>query len=144
MTAPVQRTLPNLLIHESQRLLDLRFAKAAFGVDEDSALGLIENGTLPWAFNISSGDKVREVRVLAASLTFPPTTFATLDAVIDHVIPPSRTNLRSGELCAWWDCGRDLLERAINNRHLAGTVSGHTLWIEAASAREFLKRRRIV
>lgn len=143
MTAAPQRDLPGFMIDARVKLVDMHFARAVFGCDEDSVLNMIFEGSIEWAFNVGSGERLREVRILKECLAGQGAKFATLSDVIEHLVPSNRVSLRSGELKEQWNCGLDLVDRLVKGRQLDGGVRGHTLWIDAQSAREFLERRRI-
>lgn len=107
MTAPiVQRELP-LRIPLWIPTLTLAGARGSLGVSEDAILVMIEEGEIPWAWNIARRGATRsELRILAACL---PNTEARrpelkLDQVVRLILGAKRPFVWGKDFYRAWNC----------------------------------------
>jgi hypothetical protein len=146
MIETLQRPLP-LYIHQRTALVTVETARCALGVDTDSILAMLDDGTLRWAWNISAGSQLREIRIWARDvITYQtglgPERLHSSTEVIDSVIGTQRDRLSSVEISTHiLICSRDLAGDLVRLGQLRGDLVGHTQWITRDSLVQFLTRR---
>lgn len=146
----MQRLLP-ITVSARSALVTVETARVALGVDEDSILGLVDTGSLRWAFDIAVcniGRRNREVRIWAACLAAhqrgEPQPGESLAAALADIVPgASRHHLRASEVRAILCCSQQHIERLARNSALDADLSNRTRWITVSSLLQFLTRRHL-
>jgi hypothetical protein len=113
-------------VFRSFRLLHLWCVAPLLDATPGKVLGMIEDGTLRWAWNIAARkSRSREVRVLADSVAdvlngrpAQPETGDEWVVVAESIIPASRPSVTAPELAQTFSCG---------TRHLMGLISAGEL-----------------
>jgi hypothetical protein len=144
----VQRYFPSALAARTggrARLWKLAHAAGELRVSADRARELIETGEILWAFHVGTGNLIRDIRVLGECVLNPAAwAHASLEQVIDHLLPASRTSIKAHELEADWQLSRPLISDLQRSGEWTGHIANHTRHLDTASLRAFLHRRRIV
>jgi hypothetical protein len=138
---------PQLPMSISQRtvLVDTATVRAVRGVDADTVFNWVDDSTLRWAWNVATGakSKIRELRFWARDVIAPETTAAlSVDQVIDLVLPLSREQFLSHELCQLLLISRPHLGEL--RTELGGVLVGHTIHVTRDNLVAFFHRRLII
>lgn len=136
-------------------LISVEGLRALTGQSEDDVLHLIEDGQLPWAFDIAAPNTKRmELRVWRGSLNTPG---ASLGIVLDDVlgrtawpssIPEPLRTIEAVQLQRRWVCSSTHIHHLIAAGCLHEAGGGgerkqtHTRHVTRASAEAFLTERR--
>lgn len=132
-----------LTIAQRTALVTVDTARAVRGVDAESILLEIEDGRIPWVFDIGSRDtQRRELRIWARALDGVGATLSA-HAVIEEIIGTRRDTLRGSEVERLLLCSAQLVKQLHETRELAGELVGHTRHLRRDSLAAFLQRRRV-
>lgn len=146
-----------MTVFRTLRLLHLWAAAAFLDSTPERVMRLIEEGIIPWAFNIGvARTHAREVRVLAKCVAdvlngnAPGETSDDWAPVADEIIPATRESLTTAELAQAWSCDVRHLYQLIQRKELAvlnaGKIRkgpGGSAVIARKAALDFLKQRRV-
>lgn len=146
----IQRLLP-ITVSSRSALVTVETARVALGVDEDSVLGLVESGSLRWAFDIGAraiSHRNREVRLWAACIAAiqrgEPQPGETLADALARIVPATnRRHLRASEVRAVLCCSQQHIERLARNSAIEACLANRTRWISVTSLLQFLTRRHL-
>jgi hypothetical protein len=135
---------PLLQLQISQRaaLVTVDVARVVRGVDAESIFAQIEDGTIPWAWDIGLARGRRELRIWGRCLG-GPTPKADEAGVIDDVIGTHRETLRGSEIERLLCCSAAHVQALHERGCLSGIVAGRTRHIRRDSLAAFLRHRRI-
>lgn len=147
---PVRRTEPRPLMPVSAVMWRL-------DLDEDEILLLIEDGTLPWCFDIATSPDKRCIRVLSESVEDlvnrqkrqPLAPEAEWERVSSLVLPKTETAVL-GDIARALNCCRALVMAFIRAKHFGlapGSLirrgPGGSPHIQVASVKSWLEKRRV-
>lgn len=139
----LQRRLP-LDLTTGRPLLDVWAIGALLNLDEDDVLYRIEDGQLPFAFDISSpGSRNREVRIWRGSLA--GNGARDLGQAIADILPPT-SRLSTVQLKRALSCSSSHVHDLVRDGCFeASAKHGLTcsVWVTRTSAAAFLESRRI-
>ena len=143
----------SLVVPASTALVTVETARALLGCDEDSVLGLIDEGKIAWAWDIAlTRDKtrrIRELRIWAQSLVarqeLGEQPGGPIESVIREVVGMrTRERMRASEVRALLCCSQQHIQRLAQCGELRGEVErGIRRWITRESLEQFLKRRAL-
>jgi len=154
-SAFVQRRFDFADLGTGRPLCSVNAAMFILDLDEDAVLYRIQDGQLPYAFDISDAGCSREVRIwrgglisIIKRLSVPDTI--TLEDVIREILPkhPGQT-LRATELMRCLNCSSTHIHDLIRSGALAedwrpDRGQTHTRYVPRISAVEFLRSRRFL
>lgn len=134
-------------------LMTVEAARGLLGVDEDSVIGMIDDGELKWAWDIAlrrnQRPGIREVRIWAQCLVARQQGADQPEGPLARVIPEvvgtlTRERMRASEVRALLCCSQQHIQRLTDAGELAGDLErGVRRWIERTSLERFLERRAI-
>lgn len=127
----------NFKISQRTVLVDLQSVRAAFGLDAESVLAMVDAGELKWVFNIALGDDIRELRFLASEIVDAAKAPRTLTTAVETIVGSGDTITR-GELERQWVCSHVHIMRLIREQEIALLTPSK---ISRRSLRDFLTRR---
>jgi hypothetical protein len=138
-----QRTL-SLTLSQRTALVTVDTARAVRGVDAESVLDEIEDGRIPWVWDIASlGSERRELRIWAEGLRSAECGVRSAEDVIAEIIGTTRPTLRGSEVERLLLCSAQLVKQLHEAGELRGALVGHTRHLRRDSLAEFLRRRRV-
>ena len=136
---------PTLQLPIAQRtaLVTVDTARAVRGVDAESIFAEIDDGRIPWVFDIAApGAARRELRLWARSIIAPDAR-QPLGAVLAAIIGTNRAVLHGGEVERLFLCSAQLIKQLHEAGELRGALVGHTRHLQRDSLIAFLTRRRV-
>jgi hypothetical protein len=158
-TLPQQTTPAPIQAAEPRPLMPISAVMTWLDLDEDDVLGLVEEGALPWAFDIASDSAQRRaIRVLAESvwdLTRKQTrSYGDEESEWKRVaglIFPAKETIVVCELARALNCCRGLARMMVQAKQFClvpGSICrpgpGGSPQIVTASAAEWLRKRRVI
>jgi len=144
LTRLTQPTL-RMTIAANVALVEPGTVMAALGIDRESVHDSIDNGALPWAWDLAAdGSPRREIRVWKQCLDRDAAILAQLETadVIDEILG-FKSEHRSGALQQLLTISHQLVLKFVRAGELTGEIRSHTLWIKRPSLVAFLTARRI-
>ena len=139
----IQRSL-SLTLSQRTALVTVDTARAVRGVDAESILAEIEDGRIPWVWDIAlPGSERRELRIWAEALLSAECGARSAESVIGEIIGTTRPTLRGSEVERLLLCSAQMIMRLHAAGELAGALVGHTRHLRRDSLAEFLRRRRV-
>lgn len=148
-SAALQRRLPFADLGTGTPLLTVGALRSLFNRDEDAILYLIEDGQLPYAFDLAApGARRMELRVWRGCLPQFRREGQTLAEALADILPPANfITIKSRTLAERWVCSRSHVHALLDARELIEVAapdrrSTHSRNLTRASAEDFLRRRR--
>ena len=145
-TLPMRCVQTPLPIEVSARtvLVGMEFARAKFGVDDDSVLAMVDNAVHPkhlrFVFDLSCGEgRIRELRFWAREIERPESCARlNIEMAINQILG-SRAFFRRGDLVVQWIVTRPHVSKLIHSDELAETGNRFM----RATLQKFLRSRWI-
>ena len=139
-----QQAALKLPIAQRTALVTVDTARAVRGVDAESIIAEIEDGSIRWAFNIATADAARrELRIWAPCLGNAEHPTRNPEQVIAEIIGTQRETLRGAEVERLLLCSAQLVKLLHEGGELRGELVGHTRHLRRDSLAAFLRRRRV-
>jgi hypothetical protein len=138
-----QRAL-RLTLHQRTALVTVDTARAVRGVDAESILAEIDDGRIPWVWDIAMpGADRRELRFWGPALEDPGTADQAEADVLASILGTTRPTLRGAEIEVRLLCSAPHVKRLHEAGELVGLLVGHTRHIRTDSLVAWLRRRRV-
>jgi len=139
----MQRLLQIQISHRAA-LVTVDTARVVRGVDAESIVAQIEEGSIAWAWDIGlAGTGRRELRIWSGCLGTPVAVRLTEAQVIEEVIGTQRPTLRGSEVERLLCCSAQHVAALHERGALAGVVAGKVRHLRRESLVEFLRQRRV-
>jgi hypothetical protein len=142
------QTALRLTLAQRTELVTVDTARAVRGVDAESILAEIDDGRIPWAFDVSvlgsHQSERRELRLWAtALLDGEATAKLAAEQVLDTIIGTHRETLRAPEVERLLLCSAQHVARLHATGALVGHRVGNVRHLTRASLAQFLRTRRV-